>query len=256
MAKANAKDIINNFRWLKINVEFIGPFAVKTGRKGWVMFNSFTSLLATLLFVVVSCSSGDFAGEGGAGIRPTSKKTPVTPTNPQPSDEPSNGPNELIIDDAGIISPLPDYTSCLQLPKSGKRGYGQCGANEVVVIVNDGGAREMTCCPLASPIILSQKADERYITRSGRCQSNEVLTGMVSEQGTGYCTKINTSLVKLTTPVPSIYVTGQFPGVMGEIARSYNISDTCICPEGTVAIGGHTPQDNTCNEQCVKIEKK
>ena len=217
---------------------------------------NFMSVSALTLALIFSCNAGEFAGDGAINVRPTGKKPPTTSTPNKPGDTPNPGSNELIVDDGGSISPLPDYTSCMQLPKNGKRGYGQCGDNEVVVIVNDGQAKEMTCCPLASPIILSQKPDERYITRSGRCQTNEVLTGMVSAQGTGYCTKINTSLVKLSTSVPSVYATGQFAGILGEIARSYNVSDTCICPEATVAIGGHTPQDNTCTEQCVRIQKK
>jgi len=212
---------------------------------------NFISVSALTLALIFSCNAGEFSGDGATNVRPTGKKPPT-----KPGDTPNFGSNELIVDDGGNISPLPDYTNCLQLPRNGKRNYGQCADNEVVVIVNDGQAKEMTCCPLSSPIILSQKADEKHVVRSGRCQSNEVLTGMLSAQGSGYCTKINTALLTLSAPVPSVYATGTFPGILGEIARSYNVSDTCICPEGTVAIGGHTPQDNTCTEQCVRIQKK
>jgi hypothetical protein len=138
-----------------------------------------------------------------------------------------------------------DYTACASLPSAGKRGYGKCEANAVVVIVNDGKAQEMTCCPLGGKNVLSAKDSDLHIQRSGTCQANEVLTGMADPHTpSGYCSKINDKYLKLSAPIPSKYVTGNVPGIMGQIAKSYNVSDTCICPEGTIAIGGHTPQDN------------
>lgn len=150
-----------------------------------------------------------------------------------------------------------DYSTCATLPAAGKQGYGKCPDNSVVVIVNDGKAAEMTCCPLGGKNILSTKDAEKHQLRTGVCQANEVLTGMQSSTaGTGFCTKINEKYLKLSSPVPSQYVNGNAPGLIGQIAKSYNVNDTCICPEGTIAIGGHTSADNRCGEQCVKIEEK
>jgi hypothetical protein len=157
----------------------------------------------------------------------------------------------------GRIVTTPNYTACAALPQAGKRGYGKCDANQVVVIVNDGEAQEMTCCPVVAQNILSTKPDEVQIQRTGVCQANEVCTGMIDPHDPGiYCTKINTQFMQLSTPIASTYVQGNAPGVLGQIAATYNVSDTCICPEGTVAIGGHTASDNRCAEQCVRLERK
>lgn len=166
-------------------------------------------------------------------------------------------PEGLVAIEGGEKTVRADYSACAALPSAGKRAYGKCDDNSVVVIVNDGKAQEMTCCPLAGKNILSVKSGDQYIQRTGSCQADEVLTGMVDpEAPSGYCSKINNKYLKLSPPVPSQYVTGSVSGQMGLIAKSYNVSDTCICPEGTVAIGGHTAQDNKCSEQCVKIEAK
>ncbi|MEI6832685.1 MAG: hypothetical protein WCL28_01730 [bacterium] len=223
------------------------------------MRKSFNLTLGSVVLIFSSCSQGEFTGDTGANrgtIKPPVSTTPNTNTTPNttPGVTPDSG--DLKTDDGGLIKDLnADYKSCLQLAKSGKRGYGQCGSNEVVVIVNDGGAKEMTCCPLASQSILSIKENEKHIARPGICQADEVLTGMQQNYGS-YCTKINTSLVKLSAPINSTFVTRSFGGLLGQIAESYNIKDTCVCTEGYVAIGGHTTQDNRCTEQCVKIEKK
>lgn len=150
-----------------------------------------------------------------------------------------------------------DYKSCASLPAAGKQPYGKCGDNEAVVIVNDGSTQEMTCCPLTGQIALTTDESQMHMERKGACLEDEILTGMLdSKSGTGYCTKINTDSFRLSKPVPSQYISGKLLGVMGTIAQSYNWGDTCVCPEGTVAIGGHSPQDNFCGEQCVEIEFK
>jgi hypothetical protein len=166
-------------------------------------------------------------------------------------------PDGLIEIDDGTKVIRADYTACAALPAAGKQGYGKCADNSVVVIINDGKAQEQTCCPLGGKNILSSKESERHVLRTGSCQSDEVLTGMQSATGnSGYCSKINTKYLKLSPSVPSQYVKGNAPGVLGQIAKSYNVSDTCICPEGTVALLGHTASDNQCAEKCVKIEEK
>lgn len=166
-------------------------------------------------------------------------------------------PEGLIEIDEGTKVIRADYTACAALPAAGKQGYGKCADNSVVVIINDGKAQEQTCCPLGGKNILSSKESERHVLRTGSCQADEVLTGMQSATGnSGYCSKINTKYLKLSASVPSQYVKGNAPGVLGQIAKSYNVSDTCICPEGTVALLGHTASDNQCAEKCVKIEEK
>ncbi len=171
------------------------------------------------------------------------------------AEEAKEAPTDLLEQDGVVAAPV-NYDTCKALPSAGKRGYGNCQANEVVVIVNDGNAQEMTCCPLLGKNIFSKEASELFVARQGLCQANEVLTGMTNTSGGIICSKINTKYLELTTPVPSQYVVGSAPGVMGEIAKSYNVSDTCICPEKTVAIGGHKGSDNQCGEQCVTIKKK
>jgi hypothetical protein len=71
-----------------------------------------------------------------------------------------------------------------------------------------------------------------------------------------YCSKINTQMFRLAPPIESKYVAGNAQGIMGTIAASYNNSDTCICEEGTIAICGHTPANNQCAEECVKVLQK
>ncbi|MFO0679501.1 MAG: hypothetical protein U0169_23445 [Polyangiaceae bacterium] len=156
----------------------------------------------------------------------------------------------------GLQIASPNYTSCAALPNAGKRGYGTCPANQVVVIVNDGKAQEMTCCPVSANVLSAVPA-EQNVVRTGLCQADEVATGMQDPSAPRvFCTKINATFLKLSSPVPSKYVNGNAPGALGAIARSYNVSDTCICEEGLVVIGGHTASDNKCTEQCVRIEKK
>lgn len=166
-----------------------------------------------------------------------------------------DAPTDLIEQDGETSAPI-NYDTCKGLPSAGKRAYGKCAENEVVVIVNDGNAQEMTCCPLTGKNIFSKNTAELFVARTGLCQTDEVLTGMTNTTGSIICSKINAKYLTLGTPVPSQYVVGTAPGIMGEIAKVYNVSDTCICPEKTVAIGGHTSSDNKCGEQCVVIKKK
>ncbi len=166
-------------------------------------------------------------------------------------------PTDLAAYSDGSVVVKVNYETCASLPASGKRGYGKCNDGEVVVIVNDGKAQEMTCCPVTGKNILTKIDAEKFVERTGTCQANEVLTGMKEPQTpTIFCSKINDKFLTLSTPTPSLYVNGNASGIMGQIAASYNVSDTCICPEGLVAVGGHTAKDNKCAEQCVTIEKK
>ncbi|MCA9665663.1 MAG: hypothetical protein KC503_08745 [Myxococcales bacterium] len=152
---------------------------------------------------------------------------------------------------------LPNYTACAALPAAGKRGYGTCPAGNVVVIINDGKAAEMTCCPLGGTNVLSTNPAEINVMRIGFCNADEIGTGMLSVAGPMiYCTKFNTKYLQRTAPVTAVYTKGNAPGILGVIAKSYNVNDTCICPEGSMIIGGHTPSDNKCLDQCVKLVLK
>jgi hypothetical protein len=160
----------------------------------------------------------------------------------------------LVTTSGGVTIAPPKYNECMKLPQSGKRGYGTCPADQVVVIVNE--AQEMTCCPIGKNV-LSSVAAEQHVERQGLCGANEVATGMKDPKAPKvYCTKINTTHLKLSPANPAKYYQGGAPGVVGQIAASYNANDTCICDEGTVISGGHTGNDNVCKDQCVRIEKK
>ncbi len=233
-----------------------------------------------LAWVTLACASSDFSGGAPsakkAGSKGKEKTEEPEAEKPDPDDtdtdgkdvtddkdtaaaaaaeEAKNAPTDLLEQDGVLAAPV-NYDACKSLPASGKTAYGKCQENAVVVIVNDGKAQEMTCCPLSGKNIFSKVPAELFVARSGLCQANEVLTGMANTSGGVICSKIYTKYLTLTTSVPSVYVVGNTPGVMGEIAKSYNVSDTCICPEKTVAIGGHTASDNRCGEQCVVIKKK
>lgn len=103
----------------------------------------------------------------------------------------------------------------------------------VVVIVNDGKAQEMTCCPVGQNV-LSSVAAEHHVVRTGLCLADEVATGMKDPATpTVLCTKINSAYLKLSAATQAKYVTGKLPGVIGQIAASYNVNDTCLCEEGS-----------------------
>lgn len=150
----------------------------------------------------------------------------------------------------------PDYAACSALPLAGLRSYGECGEGQGVVVVNDGLTPQMTCCPLGKDV-LSSEAAKRHQPRTGKCQDGEVLTGMHdAKSGTGLCTALNSKL-KIKSLKPSIYSKGVLVALeMALIAASYNASDTCICPVGSIAVGGHSASDNVCTEQCAEIGPK
>jgi hypothetical protein len=212
--------------------------------------------ITLLCFLGLSCSSNEFSGDSGLGARTTPKKSQNQPPN---NDEKKPDDNSgLIIDDSGVINTLPDYKGCLNLTTTGKQSFGtKCGANQAVVIVDDGSNGDMTCCPLSSNKILSIKAEEKHVSRNGRCFADELLTGMgTSSSGISYCSKINTDLFKLSAILASSLTQATIGGDLGRIADTYAERDACICPEGTVSIGEHSSLNNVCTEKCVRIEKK
>ena len=118
-----------------------------------------------------TCSDGGDGDGGGGGDDPdcdeaTEDCTPDTP----PTDL---GPP----DDDGEIYFSPDYNRCASLPDAGKRGYGTCEDDRVVVVVNDGETAEMTCCDLVGENVLSQREEDRHVVRTGFCNADEVAHG-------------------------------------------------------------------------------
>lgn len=152
--------------------------------------------------------------------------------------------------------PRIDYAACDSIPAAGRQSYGQCAEGSVVVVVNDGLTPQMTCCPVQGKF-LSKNASERQQIRIGACGAGEVLTGMVEPRTpTSLCSKLAPGL-KIGATAPSQYVKkGAASLSMALIVASYNANDTCVCPEGTIALGGHTPKDNSCTEQCAVIDLK
>ena len=235
-----------------------------------------------IVILLTACSQSNFAGKSNHGAQSqqghddsANPESPVEEKNELPaadlghsntategddddvnSDDSTSVPSGLVEQESVLVVQI-NYDACKALPASGKRGYGKCNSEEVTVIVNDGKAQEMTCCPIGGKNILSSKASDLFVERTGTCQSGEVQTGMIDAKSSRlYCSRINETYLKLSSAVPAIYVKGALLGIMGEIAASYNNSDTCICPEGTASVGGHTASDNRCAEQCVKIIKK
>jgi hypothetical protein len=173
--------------------------------------------------------------------------------------EAGGGPGPVLVPPPGggsvPIAP-PDYAGCTALPSYGKRGYGQCSNGQVVVIVNDGDAQEMTCCPVGANVLSTVPAEQQLL-RTGFCLPDEVATGMADPTAPAiFCTKINTAYLKLGTPTTARYVDHDLPGLLGQIASSYHNNDTCICDEGSVVTGGHIGKNDVCTDRCVRIEKK
>lgn len=218
----------------------------------------------TASVALTSCHVTSFSGatkkNGDTAAAPTAEPTPdptATPVDPTPTPQAAAGPTGLISTGNVRFAP-PDYATCANLPEQGKRKYGACGDGEALVVVNDGEGQEMTCCPLTGANLFSASAEERHQKRTPTCGPGEIATGMESTAGPVIlCSKIDTRFLKLGTPQPSIYVSLLTQGLsdaVRSIVASYHLADMCLCPEGTVMIGGHTPSDNSCSDQCVRIE--
>jgi len=155
---------------------------------------------------------------------------------------------------ASVTRAAPNVSSCAALPEKGKSKDGMCQSDMVLVIVNDVTAEEMTCCPVGMNVLTSNPAERHFIRT--KCENDEVATGI--SRPNFYCSKINTTYLKLSVESSSLFVTPQSGLTQEEknIASSYNRSDTCICPKGSIVVGPHELTDNTCAEKCVQIQKK
>ena len=176
--------------------------------------------------------------------------------SPQNPSDPTTGNNSS--DPANAPVPETDYKLCSASPEAGKRGYGRCHADEALVIVNDGTAQEITCCPFKSKGILSPNPAELNIARQGSCQQGEVATGLTASNGAYLCSKVNPTLYDTGTPVKATYANDDddLSETLRKIAAAYNVNDTCVCPENTFMFGGKVSRDNVCEDMCVPIKRK
>lgn len=226
-------------------------------------FRALALALVVATLNLQGCRDSKFSGEGGSKAAPAPTSAPVTygpngsssvPTNQENSTASSSTP-VTVLDGSGLIKP--DYAACSALPSAGKVKYpAKCGDNQVMAIINDGNTQEMTCCPINGTNVFSSVASEKFQQRQGKCLADEVGVGMVSAStSTIYCSKINTQYLTLGAPQTATYISSSsnIPPEQLTIAKSYNQSDTCICPNKMILIGGHVDKDNKCSDQCVEI---
>ncbi|MCX6119612.1 MAG: hypothetical protein NT027_18905 [Proteobacteria bacterium] len=146
-----------------------------------------------------------------------------------------------------------NYNQCKGVPFMGRLGrYGICPVGSAVVIVNDGKSKDMSCCPLMDPSALLIGPGTRNIPRTGLCLSDEILTGMWNPSAGGYCSKVDVSRYKLSTPV-IVKITDPLSPELRHIGTAYRNGDACFCPEGMISIGGHVPTNGYCADRCVNL---
>ena len=177
------------------------------------------------------------------------------------SDSSGNKPGSVLLEEEiGQALLTPDYATCVARPNSKISYPAKCAENNVMVVINDGKTQEMTCCPVKEARIFSKTAAELYQERTGRCEANEVGVGMISAGSSKiYCSKINTDLVELGPSQNAKYAKSGSGGLTPELqslAQIYNVGDTCACPDRMILVGGHSTQDNVCQDQCVEILTK
>jgi hypothetical protein len=214
--------------------------------------------LTGVALIYASCSQGEFAGSGAQvdtkkSSNPKPRRGLPDPTPKPVTPENNPDPQGLTPDNGGMIA-APDYAKCAALPKAGYAATGQCGANEVMVIINDGIANGRSCCPVGLNVLSSVPA-EMYQPRPGSCGPDEVSTGIQS-MTTPFCTKINAQFLKLESAGRSTYGTMGSSSLLSQIAAGYNLGDCCACPDGSVMTGNHSAADNQCTDTCAKIVKK
>ena len=74
-----------------------------------------------------------------------------------------------------------------------------------------------------------------------------------------YCSRINSRHLSVVETGRAHYVkrsSNAFSAELNQIAGTYNVNDTCVCPDNQVMLGGHTPQDNRCHDLCGKIVER
>jgi len=151
-----------------------------------------------------------------------------------------------------------DFKACASAAGRGLHdGYGKCGSNEVMTLINDGEGKEFTCCRLTANDVLSPNSGDRYIER-GTCGTDEVGVGMKS-LSTAYCSKLNATLYTSTVIGTTVIVypeTSWLDASLKALVDSYGYGDTCICRDGGVVSGNHSSTNGVCADKCVQIKKK
>ena len=150
----------------------------------------------------------------------------------------------------------PDYALCDKLTNKGYANTGICGTNQVMIMLNDGTDPGRSCCPIEAGV-LSTIPSEVNIPRLYDCLADEVSTGMINT-ATPYCTKINTNLLKLSSPNRAIFCNTHSKAPFKNLAAKFHNNDLCACPAGTIIIGGMPSPNNgdPCTLKCAKIEQK
>jgi hypothetical protein len=259
--------------------------------------NRLPIMLIFVTLLAFSCSDQQFSADQNPsrsgppnpalGAESPSRSTPPPSSDPQivptetglPNDEKISGagsessatldqieaPSDgLVSGTDGLIAAGLDVGKCINLPSRGLVDYGsspQCAANSVVMMINDGSSKEMTCCPLAGKQVLSTKPSELNQRRNVRCDSDEVATGMIDSAGPVLlCSKVDTRFFKVSLDTKvAIYARRNADSItveMRSLVEQYNVRDTCICPENYIVLGNHTLKDNQCEDRCGQIVKK
>ena len=223
-------------------------------------FLNLTVASVILCLTTAGCSSGKFASTSVKHPKVSDvKKKPVSPqdSNGEPPITDDTGVQEEPNTGAGDISTslVPDYAQCAGLPSAGYFHRSACPENQVMVIINDGDAGGMSCCPVGKNILSAVPAEVHQV-RQGVCLADEVATGLRGNNVTTLCTKINPALKLLPAGSTTRIMANKAPGSLKAIAASYHNKDCCICSEGSILIGGHTMSDGSCRDQCVKIVRK
>ncbi len=222
------------------------------------------------LFFAPSCKESEFSGSskkpgssgGDNNPRPTGGSTP-DPTSGAPTSGDSNE-GDTLGSSSGSTSGAPpsnpsviDYAQCAGFSGLGQQHGGRCADDRVVVIINDGKAGGITCCPIGKNV-LSTIATERHVLRSGSCLTDEVSTGFENIANSQvYCTKVN-PLLAVETAGTSRYMSrgSTSDASLNALVRSYNQGDCCACNPGTIIAGNHSSSDNKCTDRCVRIKTK
>lgn len=160
------------------------------------------------------------------------------------------------------IDPKPDYRGCAERIASASQDYGsapRCALDSVVVVVNDGKAESMICCPIAAGV-LSRDPAKQYVERAGACGAGEVAVGIKSGRDSiMLCSAVDSERFETSPPVPSTRIKDDdhdLPPELALLAEAAHAGDTCICPQNHVVLGNHVYRDNVCGESCVEIRPK
>lgn len=157
--------------------------------------------LLNFLILAQACTHSDFSGQANKGH--TDEQNPPQggskmESEPPPGPETSSPDTGTITStDASAFQPKVCDATSIFFARAGQK----CPANYAAYTADDGSSALLGCCPLpAGDILLSQEP----VARSSNCQADEVATGVVSGR-TLYCSKIDTTKYKLSSPAKTCY---------------------------------------------------